>query len=138
MPIEKRQNHEGEIVTRYVVPFVVRTMDVDASDLDIVKDHRREYAGQVELLHKMQKQFGSEKNYEAAKGCKEIIKHFTQAEKCATLVINWFERATDLNTADFPQELYEFLDYEFNSIEIYRDQMHTAYAEPLYRSDKDA
>lgn len=118
MPIEKRQNHEGELVQRYVVPFVVRTTDVSTDDLQIVKDHRRFYAGQVEELHKLQKQFGAEKNFEAAKACKDIIKHFTQAEKCATLVVNWFERATNLTTADFPQELAEFLDYEFNSIEL--------------------
>ncbi len=126
MPIEKRQNLEGEYVERYVVPFVVRTTDVSSSDLDIVKEHRRLYAGQIEDLHKLQKQFGAEKNFEAAKGCKDIIKHFTQAEKCATLVINWFEKATHLTTADFPKELYEFLDYEFNSIDLYQDQQKEA------------
>lgn len=137
MPIEKRQNLEGEFVERYVVPFVTRTTDVAASDLDIVKEHRRMYAGQVEELHKMQKQFGAEKNFEAAKACKDIIKHFTQAEKCATLVINWFEKATHLTTADFPKELHDFLDYEFNSIDMYQDAQKGDF-EPLYRSDKDA
>lgn len=116
MPIEKRHNHEGELVDRYVVPFVARTTDVSTEDLEIVKAHRRMYAGQVEELHKLQKQFGKDKDFAAAKECKEIIKHFTQSEKCATLVINWYERATNLTTADFPQELAEFLDYEFNSI----------------------
>ena len=118
MPVEKRENVEGEMVNRYVVPFVIRTTDVSEADLDIVKEHRRFYAGQVETLHKLQKQFGAEKNYEGAKGCKDIIKHFTQAEKCATLVVNWFERSTNLTTADFPTELYDLLDFEFNSIEF--------------------
>ncbi len=118
MPIEKQINFEGEMVDRYVVPFAIRTSEWTSEDLEIVRAHRRVYAGQVEELHKLQKQFGAEKNYEAAKGCKDIIKHFTQAEKCATLVINWFEKATHLTTADFPRELYEMLDFEFNSVEF--------------------
>lgn len=118
MPIEKCQNHEGEMVDRYVVPFIARTTDVTVEDVDVVREHRRMYAGQVEELHKLQKQMAAEKNYEGAKGVKDIIKHFTQAEKCATLVINYFEKMTVLTTADFPKELYDFLDYEFNAIEM--------------------
>jgi len=116
MPIEKRQNHEGELVDRYVVPFYVRTIDVSSEDLEIVKEHRRMYAGQVEFLNRLQKEFAAEKNYEAAKMFKEPIKHFVQAEKCATLVVNYFERETHLYRIDWPTELVAFLDYEFNCI----------------------
>lgn len=116
MPIEKRQNHEGELVDRYVVPLVVRTTDVSADDLEIVKEHRRMYAGQVELLNRLQKQFAAEKNFEAAKMLKDPIKHFVQCEKCATLVVNYFERETYLYRIDWPLELVYFLDYEFHCI----------------------
>lgn len=118
MPIEKRHNTEGQLVDRYVPPFVMRTTDVSESDLDVVREHRRNYAGQVEALHKMQKEFAAQKDYSSAKELKELIKHFTQSEKCATLVINYFDKLASLNTADWPQELYEFLDYEFNAIDL--------------------
>jgi hypothetical protein len=74
------------------------------------------YAGQVEFLNRLQKEFAAEKNYEAAKMLKEPIKHFVQAEKCSTLVVNYFERETHLYRIDWPTELVAFLDYEFNCI----------------------
>jgi len=118
MPIEKRINDEGELVDRYVVPAVIRVTEVTQEQLEIVKSHRRFYAGQIEVLNRQQKECAAEKNYEAAKAHKDVIKHFQQAEKCATLVINYFERSTKLTTVDFPMELYDLLDYEFNSIEF--------------------
>lgn len=122
MPIVQVVNQQGETVDRYHVPFVISTQEVSHDDLEIVREHRRMYARQVGDLSALQKQFGAQKDYESAKELKEFIKYFTSCEKCATLVINYWEKQTDLRTHDFPQELHTLLDYEFNSIEFYRDQ----------------
>lgn len=117
MPIEKRTNKEGETVDRYVVPFVVRTTDqLRPEHWEVIREHRREYAGQVETLAALQKALAAEKDYVGAKGVKEWFHYFVQAEKAATLVLNYLEKPEqNSNRHDYPVDLAVMMDYEFNA-----------------------
>ena len=115
MPIEKITNLHGDVVDRYVAPLVTRT--TDTYSLDIVKEHRRFYSTQLNELHVLNKKFQTDKDFESCKALKDVIKHFTQADKAATIVVNYFEKDIDLRTNNYPQDLYQYLDYEFNSLE---------------------
>ncbi len=115
MPLLNTKNKNGEDVIHYVPPFSVRNTDTITST-EIVRERRKEYGKQVEILNKMQKDFAAEKDYNSAKAMKDVIKHFTQAEKAATLVVDWYEKSTTTNTANWPVELYDLLDYEFNAL----------------------
>jgi hypothetical protein len=118
MPISNFTNYEGKQVPRYQVPlFTLYINNVNREVLEPVRQHRKEYAHQVSELSALQKKFSQEKDYESARGIKDAIKHFTQAEKAATFVINYYEKIIMLNHYDFPLELSELLDYEFHTIE---------------------
>lgn len=122
MPLTKAVNQRGDLVDRYEIPFVIRTQEITSDDLQIVRDHRRDYAMQITELAALQKQMAKEKDYEGAKGIKDILRHFTSCEKAATLVINWFEKQTHLHTRDFPAEIHDLVDYEFNSVCVAQDK----------------
>jgi len=122
MPLIKAVNQRGDLVDRYEIPFVIQTQEITSEDLQIVRDHRRDYAMQITELSALQKQFARDKDFEGAKGVKDILRHFTSCEKAATLVINWWEKQTDLRTHDFPSEIHDLIDYEFNSICLSQDQ----------------
>jgi hypothetical protein len=117
MPIEKMTNKEGEQVNRYVAPFVIRTTDMLRPEhWQVIRDHRRVYAQQVEQLAALQKQFGKEKDYENAKAVKEWFHYFVQAEKAATLVLNYLEKPEEnIARNDYPVDLATMMDYEFHA-----------------------
>lgn len=114
MPAIEVYNQQRNLVRHYVVPIEAKYMIADDEGIQRVKDHRKTYATEVNALHALNKQFQAEKNYAGCKELKEPIKHLTQAEKAATLVINWLEgKENDLRTHVWPVDLTPFLDYEF-------------------------
>lgn len=118
MPIVSQTNAAGEQVDHYVVPVVARTIDVTDALVDVVRDRRKDYARTVEQFHAMQKQFGKDKDFDAAREMKDLIKLFTQLEKASTLVVNWYTRDINLSTISWPRELATLLDGEFNAIDL--------------------
>lgn len=116
MPVIKYINKNNELVDKYVIPLYPANQETNEDSLTIVKYHRKDYATTLNELHNLQKEFAKEKRYDLAKEIKESIKHFTQSEKAATIVINYYEKSKGLYDIDFPCELSDFMDYEFNSI----------------------
>lgn len=118
MPVQMTTNADGDEVEHYVVPFAVRTSEWSSEDLDVVRENRRGYGRHVEFLASLQKQFSKERDIEGGRAIREHVKTAQQWDRSATLVINYFERNTTLSTKDYPVELAEYLDYEFNCIEM--------------------
>jgi len=117
MPATTRTNAEGDIVVTYVMPVdVAWTSNIGPEHIQRVKEHRKFYATQVGELAALQKAFGAARDADSARAIKEHLKHFTQAEKCTTLVINLFEKGNTTDTKDFPPELADLLDYEFRAL----------------------
>lgn len=118
MPIENHINQEGNETERYIPSRFVNRIEWNENTCNITRERRKEFAQLVEKYNNMQKDFAKERDFESAKGMKELIKTVTQQSKCCTLVINYIENTNNLNKVDWPKDLAEFLDGEFRAIEI--------------------
>ena len=118
MPIKDFIDAEGKPVKRYTPPYFASRLEATFEDLEIIRKHRSEYGIAIEEFSLAQKEAAKVKDFETAKGFKDVIKHFNQCRTASNIVYDYFLKDTNHNRHDYPVELESLLDYEFHAVEV--------------------
>lgn len=119
MPVIDTKNNDDEKIKRYYAPryhYGACPYNWDDDAIQGLKDRRKEYNQTHGELIALQKEFGAAKNYEAAKAIKGEVVHMLQCLKAVQFVLDYFEKG--LNWGQYPLEIADLMDYEFNRYEL--------------------